>query len=206
MTANAGDLLADLTRDTLPVSSISVFITGFVAGETGTIQSDNMFKYVNIATTEFTGKGNAADKFNIKCRYLKTDERIDKKVIKTRKNSNVMVTGELILVSSEFQVDIQDLNFLPMSIANIETSATSGGSASSLYSWSSTISSGRLSAQTMANTSTRISENPIPMDIQTNDEANDENDDELTNILTNDDNTSSNSQVKKSGRKRKKGR
>ena len=43
-----------------------------------------------------------------------------------------MITGELILINSEFQVDIQDLNFLPMSIANIEPIESS--STSSLYS------------------------------------------------------------------------
>src|SRR6266542_3274377 len=132
MTANAGDLLTGLDHNNLPASSISVFISGIVAEE---IQSDNMFKYIKIVTTEFTGKGSPGIKFNIKCRFLKSDERIDKKVIKTRKNSNVMITGELILADSEYQVDIQDLDFLPVSIASI------GNSASSLYSWSTAVSS-----------------------------------------------------------------
>ena len=90
-------------------------------------------------------------RFYLKCRYLKTDERIEKKVSKVRRNSSVMIVGELTLINSEFNVEIQDLNFLPTSIANIESSATSSSSASSLYSWPATLSS-RISAQEMTNT------------------------------------------------------
>lgn len=39
MTANAGDLLPELTRDNLPTSAISVFITGFVVEE---VHNDDM--------------------------------------------------------------------------------------------------------------------------------------------------------------------
>lgn len=145
MTANAGDL-TELSKESLPASSISVFIIGFVQEE---VQDDDTFKNIKIVTTEFIGKHRAGKKFTMKCRYLKKDERINNKVVKTRKNSSVMVTGELVLINSEFQVDIQDLNFLPMSIANIEPVASS--STSSSYSWSTSTSLGRLSAQTMAN-------------------------------------------------------
>jgi hypothetical protein len=129
-----------------------------------------LFKHIIIATTEYTGGGggNTGKIFHIKCRYLKTDDRINKKVIKIRRNSHVLITGELVLINnSEFQVDIQDFNFLPMSIANMEMSTTtSGSSSSSLYSWSNITSSGRISAQDMANT--HISENRTPaMNTQT---------------------------------------
>ena len=149
MTANAGDLM-ELTKENLPTSSISVFITGFFIEH---VQSDNMFKGIKIAVSEFTGGGNTGKKFYIKCRYLKTDTRIDVKVNKIRKNSSLLVVGELVLIGSEFQVEIQDLNFLPMSIASID-SATSSSTPSS-YSWSSSaVSSGRITAQEMANTHT----------------------------------------------------
>ena len=76
------------------VSSISVFITGFVVEH---IQNDNIFKGIKTITTEFTGGGNTGKKFYIKCRYLRSDERIDKKVSKTRKNLSIFITGELNL-------------------------------------------------------------------------------------------------------------
>ena len=106
---------------------------------------------IKIVTTEFAGGSSAGKRFYLKCRYLKTDERIEKKVSKVRRNSSVMIVGELTLINSEFNVEIQDLNFLPTSIANIESSATSSSSAFSLYSWPATLSS-RISAQEMTNT------------------------------------------------------
>lgn len=141
MIANSGDLI-EIAKENLPISSISVFITGFIAEQ---VQSDNMFKSIKIAVTEFIGGSNAGRKFYIKCRYMKSDERIDKKVSAARKNSSVMIVGELILINSEFQVDIQDLNFLATSVANIESLPISAQ-----YSWSGR-SSGRVSAQEMAN-------------------------------------------------------
>ena len=72
-----------------------------------------------------------------------------------------MVIGKLTQVDSEFQVDIQDINFFPMSIANLESSSSStGGSVSSLYSWSEQT-SGRMSAQAMANASSNTNRNPL---------------------------------------------
>jgi hypothetical protein len=149
MTANAGDHL-NLTKDTLPISSISVFITGFVKEQVKV--ENNLFKYIKITASEFVGGGsNLGKKFIIKCRYLIADERIDRKVSKTRKNSCLMVIGELIFVDSEFLIDIQDINFLSTSNANIEASTSE--STSSLYTWTTaSTSTGRLSAQTMANT------------------------------------------------------
>lgn len=95
-------------------------------------------------------------------------------MIKVRKNSCVMIIGELIFIDSEFQVDIQDMNFLSTSISNIE-SPTISANISSLYSWSnSNQNSGRITAQTMANTS------------RTNDDKNQV--DSLTNIQTINDN------------------
>jgi hypothetical protein len=104
-----------------------------------------------------------------------------------------MITGELVLINSEFQVDIQDLNFLPMSMANIELTTTTSGSTSS-YSWSTPTSLGRLFTQTMANTNTYENSTPnsqlINTDNKDNDEVsnevNDEFDDEnTTNSLPN---------------------
>ena len=141
-----------LNWDNLPISSISVFLTGFVTEQ---VQNDHnvLFKSIKITVTEFTRSGSAREKFLVKCRYLKLDQRIDKKIIKTQKNSNIMVIGKLTQVDSEFQVDIQDINFFPMSIANLESSSSStGGSVSSLYSWSEQISE-RMSAQAIANAS-----------------------------------------------------
>ncbi len=64
-----------------------------------------------------------------------------------------MITGELICINSEFQIDIQDMNFLSTSISNIESLTTSTNT-SSLYSWSATNqTTGRITAQAMANSS-----------------------------------------------------
>jgi hypothetical protein len=154
MTANAGDLL-NLPKDNLPVSSISVFVTGFVK-EQVKIEND-LFKYIKITVNEFVGGGNnLGKKFVVKCRYLIADERIDKKVAKSRRNSCLMIIGELNFVDSEFLIDIQDINFLSTSNANIETSTSE--STSSLYTWTTATPTGRLSAQAMANN--RPSENP----------------------------------------------
>src|ERR1043165_963480 len=189
MTANAGDLM-ELNQDNLPASSITVIITGFITEDT---QNDNTFKSIKVITNEFIGGGSAGKKFSIKCRYLRSDERIDKKIIKIRKNSSMMITGELVLINSEFQVDIQDLDFVPISMANIESTTTTSGPTSS-YSWSTPISLGRLSAQTMANTNTHENSTPnsqlINTDNKDNDEVsnevNDEFDDEnTTNLLSN---------------------
>ncbi len=92
-----------LNQDNLPTSSITVFIIEFVMKE---IQNNNKFKSIKIITNEFIGKGGIGRKFSIKYRYLRSDERIDKKIIKIRKNSIVMIIGELILINSEFQIDI----------------------------------------------------------------------------------------------------
>ncbi|CAG8615277.1 17883_t:CDS:1 [Funneliformis caledonium] len=62
---------------------------------------------------------------------FKTDARIDK-IIKDKKNSCMMITGEMIC-------DIQDINFISTLASNIETSTN--------------ISSGRITAQSMANSS-----------------------------------------------------
>ncbi|PKY56857.1 hypothetical protein RhiirA4_477455 [Rhizophagus irregularis] len=67
ITANAGHHLT--------ISSISVFLIGYVIRQ---VQDDDLFN-------EFIGKGSVADKFNIKCRYLKADERIDNKAKKIHK-------------------------------------------------------------------------------------------------------------------------
>ena len=69
MTANAGDHLT--------ISSISVFLIGYVIR-----QVDDLFKSIKLNVNEFVGK---ADKFNIKCRYLKANERIDNNAKKIHK-------------------------------------------------------------------------------------------------------------------------
>ncbi|PKC50996.1 hypothetical protein RhiirA1_484793 [Rhizophagus irregularis] len=40
---------------------------------------------IKLNVTRFVGKENVADKFNIKCRYLKADEKIDNKAKKIHK-------------------------------------------------------------------------------------------------------------------------
>src|SRR6266542_841410 len=104
MMANAGNHL-DLTKDNLPVSLISVFLIGYVTEQVQ--DDDNLFKSIKLTVSEFVGGGSMANKFFIKCRYLKADERIDNKVKKIRKNSSVMnVLREMIFIDSEFQVEI----------------------------------------------------------------------------------------------------
>ncbi|CAI2166009.1 11712_t:CDS:2 [Funneliformis geosporum] len=110
----------ELDQNHLPISSISVFITGFAIESVQ--NEDIMFKSIKILVNEFTKGTSSRKKFQIKYRYLKSDERINKKLIKTRRSSNLLITGELVQVDSEFQVDIQDVNFLPMFIANLESS------------------------------------------------------------------------------------
>ena len=83
-----------------------------------------------------------------------------------------MITGELILINSEFQVDIQDLNFLLMSMTSIESTTTSDSTSS--YSWSALISLGRLSAQVMANINTHgnLTPNIQPINTDNNNDSN----------------------------------
>ncbi|GET00705.1 hypothetical protein GLOIN_2v1779967 [Rhizophagus clarus] len=76
---------------------ISVFITGFVVDQVQ--NDDNIFESIKIITTEFA-------------------------VIKVKKNSSIMIIGELTPVDSEFKVEIQDLNFLPTSNGNFESLLT----------------------------------------------------------------------------------
>ena len=73
MIANAADLI-DISKDNLPVSSISVFLTGFVA-EIEPVQNDNLFKIIKLNVTEFAGSsqgGPTGKTFYIKCKYLKS--------------------------------------------------------------------------------------------------------------------------------------
>ena len=73
----------NLTQENLPPSSISVFLTCFAAEK---VQNENnLFKFIKLAVTEFVGGVNTGKKFLIKCRYLKSDERINKKIMKTRR-------------------------------------------------------------------------------------------------------------------------
>ena len=71
--------------------------------------------------------------------------RIDKKAIKAKKNSHLFVTGEMVHSDDEFKIDIQDIIYLPMSIANIEN--TSDTSISSLYAWKNMPSSSKIPAE-----------------------------------------------------------
>lgn len=82
MTANAGDHL-DLTKDNLPVSSISVFLIGYVTEQVQ--DDDNLFKSIKLTVSEFVGDWSMVNKFFVKCIYLKVDERIDNKVKKLEK-------------------------------------------------------------------------------------------------------------------------
>ncbi|PKK62649.1 hypothetical protein RhiirC2_855528 [Rhizophagus irregularis] len=79
---DAGDHL-NLTKDNLPISSISVFLIGYVIRQVQ--DNDDLFKSIKLNVNEIVGKGNVADKFNIKCRYLKADEGIDNKAKKSEK-------------------------------------------------------------------------------------------------------------------------
>ena len=56
-----------------------------------------------------------------------------------------MIIGELILINSEFQVDIQDLNFLSMSMSMISIESIITNDLTSSYSWSALTSLERLS-------------------------------------------------------------
>ncbi|CAG8567048.1 4566_t:CDS:2 [Funneliformis caledonium] len=109
---------------------------------------------IKLNVTEFARSsqgGPTGRTFCIKCRYLKSNRRIEKKATRIRKNSNLMITGKMIHTNKtlEYIVEIQDINFFPMSIAmNIES--PTGESVSSLYSWPAEQSSGRISAQAMA--------------------------------------------------------
>ncbi|GET66610.1 hypothetical protein GLOIN_2v1783582 [Rhizophagus irregularis DAOM 181602=DAOM 197198] len=67
--------------DNLPIGSFSVFLIGYVIRQVQ--DDDELFKSIKLNVNEFVGKGNVADKFNIKCRYLKADERIDNKTVPT---------------------------------------------------------------------------------------------------------------------------
>ena len=82
MTANAGDHL-DLMKDNLPVSSISVFLIGYVTEQVQ--DNDNLFKSIKLTVSEFVGEQSMVNKFFVKCIYLKVDERIDNKVKKLEK-------------------------------------------------------------------------------------------------------------------------
>jgi hypothetical protein len=152
VTASAGELI-NLTKSKLPVSSISIFVTGFVK-ESVNKEDDGLFNSIKVTVDEFMGGGSTMKKFVIKCRYLKTDERIDKKVTRARRNSFLMIIGELILIDPEFQIDIQDMNFLSATNANIGASTNDS---TTLYSWQTTTPLGRITAQAMANN--RLSEN-----------------------------------------------
>ena len=73
-----------------------------------------------------------------------------------------MITGELIYIDFEFQIEIQDVNYLPMSIVNMESSSiSSNSSSSSQYFWLTTDWIRRMSVQVMANASinAQINEN-----------------------------------------------
>jgi hypothetical protein len=75
MTANAGNYLM--------ISSIFVFLIGYIIRQVQ--DDDDLFKSIKFNVNEFVGKGYVVDKFNIKCRYLKADERIDNKAKKIHK-------------------------------------------------------------------------------------------------------------------------
>ncbi|CAI2197805.1 17174_t:CDS:1, partial [Funneliformis geosporum] len=51
--ANAADLI-DIAQDNLPISSIFVFLTGFIV-EIKLTQSNNLFKIIKLNVTEFAG-------------------------------------------------------------------------------------------------------------------------------------------------------
>ncbi|CAI2185634.1 3330_t:CDS:2, partial [Funneliformis geosporum] len=92
------------------------------------------------------------NQFKTKILCLKALKYLSMNLLKIQvqeKNFKLSV-GKLIQVDSEFQVDIQGINFLPMSIANLESSTKT--SLSSKYLWSTiTQISGKVSAQAMAN-------------------------------------------------------
>ncbi|CAG8769672.1 12969_t:CDS:1, partial [Funneliformis caledonium] len=109
---NAGDLI-DMNQENLPISSISTFVTGFA---TEPVQSDDeLFKSIKILVTKFIKGGSSGKKLLIKCRYLKSDERIDKKLVRARKSSNLMITGEILqnLHHSKKQTDEHKKRYIP---------------------------------------------------------------------------------------------
>jgi len=92
--------LIELTEKNLPVSSILTFVIGFVVKA---VQADSdLFKNIRLVINEFVKDGSSGKKFHIKCRYLKFDKKIDKKLARIRKSSNLMITEELIYIDSEF--------------------------------------------------------------------------------------------------------
>ncbi len=101
---NAGDLI-DINPEKFLISSISMFVTGF-AVELVQDNDDKLFKSIKIIITEFIRNGSSGKKFHVKCRYLKSDKRIHKKLTRVRKSSNLMNTGELVHIESEFKIDI----------------------------------------------------------------------------------------------------
>jgi len=169
------------------------------------IENDS-FKCIKLNVIEYAGSGSLGKKFCVKCRYLKTDARIDKKIMKARRNSCVMITGELICINSEFQIDIQDINFLSTSISNIESSTTSTN-ISSLYSWSATNqTSGRITAQAMANTSQENADqnqNEFTNTDNNNEDPTEQDDDTLDSNEENSNNTKRNYSSKRKRKSRK---
>ncbi|CAG8708418.1 1403_t:CDS:2, partial [Funneliformis caledonium] len=110
--ANSGDLI-DMNQENLPISSISTFVMGFA---TEPVQSDDeLFKSIKILVTEFIKDKSSGKKFLIKCRYLKSDERIDKKLVRAKKSSNLMITGEILrnLHHSKKQTNEHKKRFIP---------------------------------------------------------------------------------------------
>ncbi|CAG8436486.1 1623_t:CDS:1 [Funneliformis caledonium] len=91
------------------------------------VQSDNLFKIIKLNVIEFarSSQGGPTERtFCIKCRYLKSDRQIKKKRTRIRKNSNLMITDEMIRIDKtlEYIVKLQDIHFLLMFIAmNIES-------------------------------------------------------------------------------------
>ena len=111
-----------------------------------------------------------------------------KELIKDYENKEkfkCFITGELISVESEFQVDIQDMNFLSTSVSNIE-SATASTNVFSLYSWSATNqNSGRISAQAMALLNERADVNKNLTETLTDTQTLSSNDEDLTTTSPN---------------------
>jgi len=68
-----------------------------------------------------------------------------------------MVIGELVFIDSEFLIEIQDINFLSTSNANIQTPTSD--STSFLYTWTTATPTGRLSVQAMANNTSSANPN-----------------------------------------------
>jgi len=83
---NVDDLI-DINSEKLSINSISIFIISF-ATESVQDDDDELFKSIKIVITEFIRNEGSGKKFHVKCRYLKSDERIHKKFTKVRKSSN----------------------------------------------------------------------------------------------------------------------